>query len=84
MILFTVYDAVADIYSVPYSAPNTQAGMRSFTDACLEPNSPFYKNPGDYSLYQVGKFDQDTGKIDAENPSHIMNASDVRSANAPQ
>ncbi|WNK14879.1 MAG: nonstructural protein [Microvirus sp.] len=84
MKLFSVYDAVADTYSLPFSSPNTQAGMRAFTEACLDPNSPFYKNPSDYSLYQIGSFSQDTGEVVADQVTHIMNATDTRPNNASQ
>jgi hypothetical protein len=43
-----------------------EVAVRGFSHAlaCADPNSLFYTNPADYSLYALGTFDTDSGTIE--------------------
>lgn len=63
LIMFSVFDSKAEAYIQPFFSPNHAVGIRDFTTAANDPNTQFHINAGDYTLFELGKFDQATGKI---------------------
>ena len=61
--IFSVWDAKTEAYMQPFFSPTIGSGIRSFSDACQDPNSMLYKHPGDFSLQCVGEFDDATGTL---------------------
>lgn len=61
--IFTVYDSKAEAFIQPFYAQATGAAIRSFEAACNEEGHDFARYSGDYTLYELGQFDQNTGKI---------------------
>lgn len=46
--------------------------------ACADPNSLFYTNPADYSLYVLGTFDTDSGTIEVYSAPRFLIRGDKR------
>lgn len=63
MIIFSIYDIKAQVYSLPVFEVNRATFMRSFGVACNEPGSPFNSYPDDYQVFEIGEWDSDTGSI---------------------
>lgn len=61
--IFTVYDSKAEAFTTPTFAPTTAAGMRMFESACNEEGSSFHRYSGDYTLFEIGDFDEHSGQI---------------------
>lgn len=59
--LFTVYDNKARAYQQIFMAPTLAAGMRAFSDVVQDPNTSLAKHPADYTLVQVGEFNENSG-----------------------
>lgn len=59
--VFSVYDSKVQAYMQPFFATTVGAATRSFSDACLNEESQFAKHPEDYTLFQVGEFDDSEG-----------------------
>lgn len=67
MILFvySIYDEKVESYSQPFFAATNPAAIRMFTDLSNDGQSMISKHPQDYTLYQLGKWDDSTGQIDS-------------------
>lgn len=57
---FAVYDSKALCYGVPFFSPQVGSAVRSFSDACKDVNTSLNKHPGDYQLYEIGEFDDNS------------------------
>lgn len=57
--MFVVYDSKAHIYTTPFCMINSATAMRGFSDAVKDINHPYSKHPGDYSLINIGTYDDE-------------------------
>ncbi|AZL82848.1 nonstructural protein [Apis mellifera associated microvirus 9] len=75
--VFAVYDVKAGSYHPPFYQINKGLAMRSFSDLVANPQSTLYRHPQDFALYELGTFDDVTGKFDVlDTPLHISNATE--------
>lgn len=70
--VFTVYDSKALFYGVPFFMPTVGGAVRAFSDVCSDPQSMIYKHPGDFSLYEIGEFDDQSGQLVAMSPFKLL------------
>lgn len=71
MKIFSIYDSKAEAYITPFFSPTTATAIRQFEQACNDQNTDFHKFAGDYTLFEIGNFDEFTAKIDT--PQSIIN-----------
>lgn len=64
LFLFSIHDSKAEAFIQPYYAVNSAVGRRIFETACNDDSVEFSKHPGDYGLFELGTFDQDTGRFE--------------------
>lgn len=58
---------------------NDQSAVRNFEHACLNGDSLFFSHAEDYSLFALGSFDTDTGRIYSDdNPTELVSAFQVK------
>lgn len=62
--LFTIYDSKAESYSNPVYLNSTGLAVRTFSDSVQDPDSPFAQHPGDYTLFELGTYDDSNSKFD--------------------
>lgn len=62
--LFTIFDSKAEAYLQPYFSLNTGTGTRAFESAVQDPTTEFARHPADYTLFEIGTFDQAKGTVD--------------------
>ena len=55
--MFAVYDSAAEAFMTPFFTHNTGIAMRSFGDQVNNPETMFFRHPGDYSLFQLGSWE---------------------------
>jgi len=70
--MFSVFDIKAAVFSSPFVSIRNETAIRDFNNACADPDSMLSKNPGDYSLYELGEFDDTTGFITPANPIKMI------------
>lgn len=61
--LFSVYDDKAKAYMSPFFAATAGLAIRSFSDAIADSNTSVSKYPADFTLFELGEFDDQTGTI---------------------
>lgn len=76
MQIFCVYDNKAKSYATPFPQKNEITAVRAFS---MEVNradamNPIHQHPGDFDLYHIGNFDDNTGRIEAIDPAFVVNA----------
>lgn len=59
--IFTVYDSKAEAYLQPFFAPTIAVAIRSFTKAADNPSHDFHHFPGDFTLFELGEWDEQAG-----------------------
>lgn len=84
---FAVYDSKTQSYSEPFPAMNKEVLLRDFSNAFKDPEAPqknrYYKNAEDFAIFKVGSYETKTGKLDGQNPEHILNLHDLRAMSQP-
>lgn len=75
--VFSVYDSKALVFQAPFFMAATGAAVRAFGDACNDPQLTLSKHPGDFVLYQIGEFNDETGEFKNTAPAvHLGIGSD--------
>lgn len=60
---FSVFDAKADAFMAPIFLKTEGLAVRSFSQACSDEGSDFNRFASDYSLFEVGEFDELSGML---------------------
>lgn len=81
MEIFSVYDSKADAYLQPFFSRNMETAIRDFKAAVNDSTragNNFYLYSEDYTLFCIGRFDENQGTIEAYVPKALMNALQLR------
>jgi len=62
--IFAIYDAKAEAFITPFFLPTRAMAVRSFETAVNDPNSMICKYALDYSLFELGTFDDTNGRVE--------------------
>lgn len=62
-VVFSVFDSKAELFSRPMMAVTTDAGKRLFHQAVNAEGAQYGKYPGDYTLFEIGVWDDNKGVI---------------------
>lgn len=60
MRIFSVYDSKVEAYMTPFFMKSKGEAVRSFADAANDSSTYVSKHPGDYTLFDLGEFDEET------------------------
>lgn len=72
---FAILDEKAEMHLPTFTARNRAVAHRMFETAVLQDGHDFNKHPEDYSLWETGTFNQDTGvNTDISPHSNVVNA----------
>lgn len=61
--IYCIYDSKAEAYMSPWFVDKDGQALREFQDAVQNRDTPFNKHPEDYTLFKIGTYDQNTGKL---------------------
>lgn len=64
--VFSVYDKKAEAYMSPFTFNVQGQALRAFADSVNDGESMFCRHPDDFDLYELGKFDQESGEFLSE------------------
>lgn len=71
--LFSIRDAKSGFGNL-YMEINELVALRNFSQVCTDPKTQIYEFPEDFSLYCIGTFDGETGKIEPIEPVKVAEA----------
>lgn len=80
--LFSVFDSKACYFGQPFQDQKESSAIRNFSDAVNDgsnPNNMWFKHPEDFSLFQVGEFDNENGELIPCTPKNLVTASALKS-----
>lgn len=60
-LMFSVYDEKSEAFLLPFFLQTKGQAIRAITDCVNDTNHTFYKHPSDYTLFELGSFDDSTG-----------------------
>ena len=66
--VYSIFDSAAGVFTAPTIDISDASALRAFQQALANSGSIMNFKPGDFSLYQVGTFDVETGKLESCNP----------------
>jgi len=61
--MFLIYDSKVEAYLTPHFLRSTGEAIRAFTAACNDPQTQFNKYPSDFTYFEIGEYDDETGLI---------------------
>lgn len=65
--IYTVFDSKAEAYIQPFFSTTKGLALRSFQEALSDSNTNISKYPEDFTLFELGEFDQQTSKFNLHN-----------------
>lgn len=72
--IYTVRDTKAAAFAPPFFLHRDEVALRTFSDALADPQHPMSAHPGDYQLFRLGTFDDETGELTGEqSPVFLIN-----------
>lgn len=72
MIIVSVYDKKAVVYSPLMVFPNKVYAIRAFEQMVTQKDSNLNKYPADFCLVSLGLFDEKTGFVDCAQPPKVL------------
>lgn len=70
--MFSVFDSAIGAYMTPFFSQSQGAAIRSLGDAANDPSHPFHKHSLDFTLFELGEFDDNSGEFVATPPIRII------------
>lgn len=64
MKIFSVYDSKAEAYLQPFFMNSSGSAIRAFTELCNDATSMFGKHPADFTLFELGSFEDAKAKFE--------------------
>jgi len=61
--IYAVYDSKGEVYTPPFFDHAEGRALRTFADCCNDEGHQFGKHPEDYTLFNLGQYDDSTGTI---------------------
>lgn len=78
LVVVSIHDSALAAFMQPFFVPTTGMAVRSFTDEVKRAESPMFRHRSDYILYEVGSFDEETGKFEnLDTPRQLLRGADI-------
>lgn len=81
--VFSIYDRAAQAYGRPFVAPHVGIAMREFEDVVNNDKSDLFRHPDDYSLFEIGIFDDSSAELEASKPKQLATARQIFRSSVP-
>lgn len=75
--IYCIFDEKAGAYAPPIFLQKDGMALRAFEDEVNNDRSRIHAHPEDYSLYKLGSFNDESGKIDSNIPEFMVKGSSV-------
>lgn len=69
--LYCIYDSATGIYNQPFYTRSKGEALRTVMDTLEDKNCPLYKYAADYTLFELGTFDDTTGMYHTKEPKSV-------------
>jgi hypothetical protein len=72
LLAFAIYDSAVGSYNKPFFAPSIEAALRDFRLAVQDPKTGLQRSPGDYTLFHIGEYNAENGKMTSLQTPHSL------------
>lgn len=62
--VYAVYDSKAQAFMAPFQTHTRGMAIRMWTDTVNDEKTQFHKHPGDFTLFELGEYDDENGKFE--------------------
>lgn len=76
--IYSVYDVKACAYARPLYLRSKEELYAAIYETAKEKSSGFYKHPEDYTVFELGTFDEETAKIEFVGPMSVGSVLEIR------
>lgn len=76
MKIFSIHDSKAEAYLSPFYCRTKGEAIRMFETTCKDESTQFNKYPSDFTLVEIGTYNELTSHIDSIDPLSLATASD--------
>ncbi|WNK14419.1 MAG: nonstructural protein [Microvirus sp.] len=76
--LFSIYDTVLETYHLPFAAVSDREAMRTLHLSMLDEQSMLYQSANDYTLYEVGSYDDSNANYINNLHIHTIRLSEIK------
>lgn len=84
-LIYAVYDSKAEAFLQPFFVQARGVATRMFQTACQDAGHDFHKYAEDYTLFELGTFDEENGKfLTYDSPKSIVMGIVIRDAKKEQ
>lgn len=75
--VFSIFDEKGKCFGQPFFMAHNGMALRAFSDLVGDKQTTINKHPGDYKLYYLGEFDDNSGELSSlAQPEFLAHASD--------
>ncbi len=74
MQIYSIYDTAVGAYMRPFFSQADGDATRMFSDLCMDAEHPVGRHPEDYSLFRLGGFNDQDGKVIGDGPECLSTA----------
>lgn len=71
-IMFSTYDSKAKTFSAPFTMLTIGMAIRGFEEAAKNPETMLNRYPNDFSLYEIGTYDDSNATFQPTNPINLL------------
>ena len=73
---YSVFDKKVGAFVAPFFCRSNGEAIRSFIDACADEKHQFFRHAGDYELYCIASYDDETGSFERKSdmPTRLITA----------
>lgn len=71
--IFSIFDDKAKAFLPPFVLPNEAMAVRVFSDMCNSDSHQFGVHPSDYTLFDLGEFDDCLGQLNGDTARAVVN-----------
>lgn len=85
LVAVAIRDSAVDAFMRPFFVPTTAFAVRSLSQELKNAESPMAVSPQDYALFELGSFDEETGRFEnLDSPKQVIRVQDLKEkSNAP-
>lgn len=81
--VYAIFDVKAGNYATPFFMQRDAMADRAFSDLVNDARSTINKHPGDYSLFKIAVFDDNSSEIKSCKPEQIVQGASCVVPNQP-
>lgn len=78
--MIAIFDVKIGAYARPVAVPADGAAIRSFQDAVNDKSTEYNKHPEDYSIFNIGTYDDVSGEFLSKKPTILAQAASLLQA----